>query len=443
MTTPNMPANQPEPGTGYMPSGEEMSKQVAGRVQRGKYYSYGLISALAIGFLLLIILFLSIINDAFGPVAIEANRSPAEVAELTGGREVEELSSEELVTLVEQETTASNQRILKRELGVPIDQPLDPAALDQGEWAEIVNEFVLEEQIVQSWKLFDGLFNWDGVVAEAAESNPNATVQWYSWLNWDFLTSTMSSDPTITGIRTAILGTLWLISVTIIVAVPLGVGAAIYLEEYATTTTNPTLQRINEFIQTNINNLAGVPSIIYGILGLAVFVRALEPITSGSGLGLTDATTANGRTVLSGGMTLALLILPVIIISAQEAIRAVPSSLRQASFGLGATRWQTVWNHVLPSALPGVITGVILAVSRAIGETAPLIVVGAATFITTDPTGPFSKFTVLPIQIYNWAAQPEPEFRNASGAAIVVLLVILLTMNAVATTIRSHYSKFR
>lgn len=426
-----------------MPSGKEMSKQVAGRVQRGQLYSYGLIAALVIGFILLVILFLSIINDAFGPVAIEANRSPAEIAELTGNREVEELSSEELVALIESETTASNQRILKRTLGVPIDQSLDPASQSQGEWTDLVNEFVLEERIVDSWQLFDGLFGWDAVVAEAAERYPNATVQWYSWLNWDFLTSTMSSDPTITGIRTAILGTLWLISITIIVSVPLGVGAAIYLEEYASTATNPILQRINEFIQTNINNLAGVPSIIYGILGLAVFVRAFEPITSGSALGLTGDTTANGRTVLSGGLTLALLILPVIIISAQEAIRAVPSSLRQASFGLGATRWQTVWNHVLPSAIPGVITGVILSVSRAIGETAPLIVIGASTFITTDPTGPFSKFTVLPIQIYNWASLPQPEFRNASGAAIIVLLVILLTMNAVATTIRSNYSKSR
>jgi phosphate transport system permease protein len=195
-------------------------------------------------------------------------------------------------------------------------------------------------------------------------------------------------------------------------------------------------------IQTNINNLAGVPSIIYGILGLAIFVRVLEPLTSGSAFGaIQDTTTANGRTILSAGLTLGLLILPLIIINAQEAIRAVPSSLRQASYGLGATKWQTIWYHVLPNALPGILTGTILAMSRAIGETAPLVVVGASTFITVDPSGPFSKFTTLPIQIYQWTSRPQDQFRNIAAAAIVVLLLLLLTLNATAVLLRNRYSR--
>ncbi|MGD8464564.1 MAG: ABC transporter permease subunit, partial [Anaerolineae bacterium] len=185
------------------------------------------------------------------------------------------------------------------------------------------------------------------------------------------------------------------------------------------------------------------PSIIYGMLGLAVFVRALESLTSGQLFGLVDPTTANGRTVLSAGLTLGLLILPLIIINAQEAIKAVPSSLRQAGMGLGATKWQTIWHHVVPNAMPGVLTGTILAISRAIGETAPLVVVGASTFITVDPTSPFAKFTTLPIQIYQWTARPQDEFRNIAAAAIIVLLLLLLTLNAAAVLLRNRFSKRR
>jgi len=168
----------------------------------------------------------------------------------------------------------------------------------------------------------------------------------------------------------------------------------------------------------------------------------LEPITSGAAFGvLEDPTTANGRTILSAGLTLGLLILPLIIINAQEAIKAVPNSLRQASFGLGGTKWQTVWSHVLPNAMPGILTGTILAISRAIGETAPLVVVGASTFITFDPDGPFSKFTTLPIQIYQWTTRPQAEFRNIAAAAILVLLILLLTLNASAVLMRNRFKR--
>jgi phosphate transport system permease protein len=219
------------------------------------------------------------------------------------------------------------------------------------------------------------------------------------------------------------------------VAFPLGVGAAIYLEEYARD------NWLNRLIQTNINNLAGVPSIIYGILGLALFVRAMSKLTSGELFGLADPTTATGRTLLSAGLTLALLVLPVIIINAQEAIRAVPQSLRKAGYGLGATQWQTIRDHVLPNALPGILTGTILAVSRAIGETAPLVVVGASTAISFDPASPFSRFTTLPIQIYQWTARPQAEWRHLAAAAILVLLVLLLSLNASAILLRNRFAR--
>jgi phosphate transport system permease protein len=227
-------------------------------------------------------------------------------------------------------------------------------------------------------------------------------------------------------------GSLFIIFLTIVVAFPIGVGAAIYLEEYAAD------NRLNRIIQTNINNLAGVPSIIYGMLGLAIFVRTLEMLTSGN---LFGTHMANGRTVISASFTLALLVLPLIIINAQEAIRAVPASLRQASYGLGATKWQTIWNHVLPYSMPGILTGTILAISRALGETAPLILVGGATYLTQDPKGPFSIFTAIPLLIYRWTTLPQAEFRNVAAAAIVVLMIVLLVLNSFAVVLRNRFSR--
>lgn len=238
-------------------------------------------------------------------------------------------------------------------------------------------------------------------------------------LSLDFLTRYPSRLPARAGIRSAILGSLWVLFLVAAISFPLGVGAAVYLEEYAPK------NRFTRFLQTNIANLAGVPSIVYGILGLAVFVRFF----------------ALGRSVLAGSATLALLILPVVIIAAQEAIRAVPNSLREASYGLGATRWQTIRHHVLPVAMPGVLTGTILALSRAVGETAPLIMIGALTFIAFDPVTPLDSFTVLPIQIYNWTTEPREAFHNLAAGGIVVLLVVLLIMNATAILLRNRYRK--
>ncbi|MDP6347432.1 MAG: phosphate ABC transporter permease PstA [Dehalococcoidia bacterium] len=239
------------------------------------------------------------------------------------------------------------------------------------------------------------------------------------WLDWQFLTSLPSRFPERSGISSALWGSIWLIGLTALFSLTIGVGTAIYLEEYA--------RRgwLTRAIQTNISNLAGVPSIVYGILGLAAFVRAMSL----------------GRSVMAGALTMTLLILPIIIVASQEAIRAVPRPLRDASFALGATRWQTVRRVVLPAAAPGILTGIILALARALGEAAPLIMIGALMFVPFVPTSPLDQFSVLPIQIFNWTARPQPEFRLIAAAAIIVLLVVLLTMNAAAVLLRNKYQK--
>ncbi|MEM7032121.1 MAG: phosphate ABC transporter permease PstA [Chloroflexota bacterium] len=336
--------------------------------------------------------------------------------------------------------------ILQQNLSAGLVRRLDSEELlvdrSQEELLALVNVRIVNPTVSQSWPFYDSIFNRDEIEATIAEKYPTAVVEFRSWLTPEFISNPQSSQPEWAGVRTAIFGSLWVVGITVLFSFPLGVGAAIYLEEYAAAVKHPVLRRVNEVIQTNINNLAGVPSIIYGILGLAIFVRVMEPITSGVLFGaVEDPTTANGRTIISAGLTLALLILPIIIISSQEAIRAVPNSLRQASYGLGATHWQTIWHHVMPVSLPGILTGTILAISRAVGETAPLVVIGASTFITVDPSGPFSKFTVLPIQIYQWTSRPQAEFKNIAAAAIIVLLVLLLSLNASAVLLRNRYSR--
>jgi phosphate transport system permease protein len=247
----------------------------------------------------------------------------------------------------------------------------------------------------------------------------NVLSQGLGMLDWDFITSFSSRFPERAGIQVALLGSIYVVAIAGSLAFTLGVGAAIYLEEYATRS------RFAAIVQTNIANLAGVPSIVYGILGLEIFVRSL---------GL-------GKSVIAGGLTLALLVLPIVIIAAEEAIRAVPSSIREGGYALGATRWQAIWHLVLPQAFPGILTGVILAVSRAIGETAPLIVMGALTFVPFSPDGLFSRFTVLPIQIFNWVSRPQEEFHGTAAAGIIVLLILLLSMNAVAIFLRNTFQK--
>lgn len=280
---------------------------------------------------------------------------------------------------------------------------------------------------------------------------------------WDYLTPTFLTHhnhyrPEKAGILSGLWGSLWVISLTTLFSIPLGVGAAIYLEEYA----KPNW--VTRQIQLNIANLAGVPSVVYGILGFTLFVRMFgiydQPIKYSLSIGIAKVgfTIPFGPVVLAGALTLTLLSLPVVIISAQEALRAVPASIRHASYALGATRWQTIWHQVLPAALPGISTGVILAMSRALGETAPLAVLGAATHITyapgrinsladvaTKPSGllqaPFDRFTAMPMQIYSWVTEISDKFQFVAAAGIVVLLLVLLALNASAIVIRHHFQK--
>ncbi|WP_297989241.1 phosphate ABC transporter permease PstA [Anoxybacillus sp.] len=239
------------------------------------------------------------------------------------------------------------------------------------------------------------------------------------WLNVDFLNNFPSRRPENAGIKAGLVGSLWLMVIVAPVSLILGVGTAIYLEEYAKK------NRFTDFIQTNISNLAGVPSIVFGLLGLTIFVRELNL----------------GRSILAAGLTMSLLVLPVIVVAAQEAIRAVPNQLREASYGMGATKWQTIYRIVLPAAIPGILTGSILALSRAIGETAPLVVLGIPTFLAYLPRGILDTFTVMPMQIYNWTSRPQADFQNVAAAGIVVLLVVLIFMNSIAIFIRNKFQK--
>ena len=410
---------------GTLPEGEGLRLNLARRYRVASLWRTFFVAAVLVAIVSLTALLYNVIDQAFGLVAVQNTVEPASLA--VGGVPLAEQTSEQLLTLLQQRVPSAVLRRMESE------QPL--AQRSREDLNALVLERVVQLRVLKSWPLHLSLLDRGAIEAQVGEQYPQARLVFRSWLTPEFLTRSQSSTPALAGVRTALLGSLWTIAITLLVAFPLGVGAAIYLEEYARDSW------INRALQTNISNLAGVPSIIYGILGLAMLVRGLEPLTSGAWFGAVDPTTANGRTILSAGLTLALLVLPVVIINAQEAIRAVPRSLRLASYALGATQWQTIWHHVLPSALPGILTGSVMAMSRAIGETAPLVVVGASTFIAVDPSGPFSKFTTLPIQIYQWTSRPQDQFRNIAAAAILVLLALFLTLNASAVLLRNRYSR--
>ena len=236
-------------------------------------------------------------------------------------------------------------------------------------------------------------------------------------LSWTFVYSYPSRFPEKAGILSALVGSIWLMGLTGIFAVPLGIGTAVYLEEYAPK------NKFTQFLEINISNLAGVPSIVYGLLGLAVFVGAMNM----------------GRTLIAGALTMALLVMPIVILASREAIKQVPNSHREAAYALGATRWEVVRSVVLPSAIPGIMTGAILSMSRAVGEAAPVLAVSALVYLTFVPTDPFDRFTVMPIQIYNWVSRPQDGFRELAASGIILLLVLLLSMNSIAIYIRSKY----
>lgn len=397
-----------------------MSANIPARQRIGLVWQALFLFATCLGIIGLMALLVNVVDGAFGYVLYQDKKDITAIV----GKPVETLTNTELTELLQKNLSKGALKKLENE------QPL--AQRSTGDLLNLVLERVAQRQVLRSWSLSESLFDQAAINAEAA-AKPEAHLEFRSWLNLNFLQEPMSSKAEFAGVRTAIFGSLWLIMITILIALPIGVGAAIYLQEYA-----DRRQWYNRLIETNIYNLAGVPSIVYGILGLAMFVRTLEQLTSGAAFGITDS---NGRTILSAALTMALLVLPVIIVNAQEAIKSVPDSLRQAAYGVGATKWQTIWSHVLPNALPGILTGSILAISRAIGETAPLVVVGASTFITIDPDGIFSKFTALPIQIYNWTSRPQDEFRHIAAAAILVLLGLLLTLNATAIFLRNRFSR--
>ena len=397
-----------------------LDKFVAWRYRKAWAWQVVFLSALLIAVISLSALLLNVVDGAFGYVAYEFKKDPAQFSE----KPLDELEKGELLAILQENLSRGAYNKLN-------DEKLMEER-SEGELYNLVIERLVQIKTLETYSLYDSLFRKAGIEAEVAELYPNARLEFRSWLTPRFLTTPMSSRAEFAGVRTALLGSMWLVGIAIAFALPVGVGAAIYLQEYARK------NFINRLIQTNINNLAGVPSIVYGMLGLAIFVRAMEALTSGAMFGVTDS---NGRTILSAGLTMGILVLPLVIINAQEAIKAVPDSIRQAAYGVGATRWQTVWSHVLPNALPGILTGSILAMSRAVGETAPLIIVGASTFISVDPSGPFSKFTALPIQIYQWTSRAQGEFHTIAAAAIIVLLVLLLTLNATAIVLRNRFQR--
>lgn len=274
-------------------------------------------------------------------------------------------------------------------------------------------------------RVIDSVFKYVGICATAfgiivlAIFLGDILIEGLSRIDWDFLTNLPSRRAQRAGILTAWTGTAWILALTAIIAIPLGVGAGIYLQEYGAK------NRMAHIIELNIANLAGVPSIIYGLLGLQIFVRTLQL----------------GGSLLAGAFTLALLILPIIIVATREALKAVPNSLREASYGMGATKWQTIRHQILPAASGGILTGIILALSRAVGETAPLIVIGALAYVPFVAETPLDEFTVLPIQIFNWVSRPQEAFIVNAAAAIIVLLAVTFVMNGIAVYLRNRWQK--
>lgn len=378
----------------------------------------------SLAILFLILLLVSVIDSTFGFAALAYEVAPSDLLE--GKENLSQFSRSELENVVR---TRLPGGILRR---VEYEKPI--ADRSDKDLTVLVEQHVIKPTVLRTWGLMDSLISQSKIQEYAAREEGSHLV-FKNWLTFDFLLADQSANPLYAGIRTAFLGSLWIILITFLFAFPIGVGSAIYLQEYAPDT------KLSRILQLNIFNLSAVPSIIYGLLGLAVFVRAMEPLTSGAVFSQVADATANGRTILSGGLTLGLLVLPIMIINTQEAIKAVPDSLRMSSYGIGATKWQTIWGQVLPVSIDRILTGTILALSRALGETAPLVVIGASTFISVDPSGIFSKFTTLPIQIYQWSARPQGAYRNIAGAAIIALLVLLMVLNSSAIIIRDKLSK--
>jgi phosphate transport system permease protein len=408
---------------------DDFHPAIKSRRRKGEIMALVFLLSTVFGVLCLITLLVSILDQTAGYVLMEYATAEEDVLPLDDNGnpvKIESLDTAALAQIIGEYVTP------RRLAALNIDSSLETRP--KKELIDLLVAEVLEPEVVRTWPFFESVLKRNDIFKYCQENSPEGSLVFRFWINPEFLTSSQSSNALYAGVRSAIIGSFLTILLTLLIAFPVGLGAAIYLEEYAAD------NRVNRIIKTNIYNLAGVPSIIYGMLGLGIFVRFLGPLTSGSLFGLSgNGDAADGRTILSAGLTLALLILPTIIINAQEALRAVPRSLRESGYAVGATKWQVIFHHILPASMDRILTGTVLAVSRGIGETAPLILVGASTFLTKDPTGIFSRFTTLPIQIYQWTSRPQAEFRNIAAAGIVILLVLLLSLNATAIVMRNKF----
>lgn len=360
---------------------------------------------------------ISVLNSAFGFIALE---NAVEPEELVGtGRTLEDLSATELVVILEDRLSSGLLRRLDSE--VPI------AERSAADLRDLVEERVIDPTVVDSWSLFESIFERE-LVEAFAEANPQMEIRFHSWISRQFLFSQQSTDPLDAGILSAIIGTLMVVGIALLLAVPIGISTGIYFSEYARKS------RLNAFLQLNVQNLAAVPSVIYGLLGLAIFVRFGAPLTTGAMFGSAGA--SDGRTVLAAGLTLGVLVLPVVVINAESVFSSIPDEFRSACQAVGASRSQIVFFRLLPFVLDRILTIAILAVSRVIGETTPLIIVGAATVMAVNPSGLFSRFTALPSQIYYWSFNPQEEFQRLAAAAILILLVLSLGLNILLVVLR-------
>ena len=400
------------------------------RKHKGRIMAVLFLSSTIFAVLCLATLLFSVLDQTAGYVLIEYKVDPADVFPLDANGNpvpIDSLDSASLVNLLKENLGARRIKALS------IEQSLETR--QKKELVDLAIAEILEPEVVRTWNFSESILSKKAILKWAVENGNNGDLTFRYWLSPHFLKSSQSSNALFAGIRSAIIGSVLTITLTLFIAFPFGLGAALYLEEYAPN------NALNRIIKINIYNLGGVPSIIYGMLGLGIFVRWMSPVTSGALFGIVDSSAAgDGRTILSAGLTLSLLILPTIIINAQEALRAVPRSLRESGFALGATKWQVIASHVLPASMDRILTGTVLAVSRGIGESAPLILVGASTFLTKDPTGIFSRFTTLPIQIYQWTSRPQAEFRNVAAAAIITLIILLMSINATAIVLRNKFS---
>ncbi|HON89491.1 MAG TPA: phosphate ABC transporter permease PstA [Spirochaetales bacterium] len=393
------------------------------RHQKSKTWNVIFFIAIITSFLFLTALLFNILNDTFGFVIIEYETPPQSLT--YENKHYTELSTQELRLFLEENLPGRRFRALERE------KPFENR--DKSELITIIEREILNPSIYKSYSLVASMFARKAIQQEFDEAPEGSVLMFRSWISRDMLLNPQSDNALETGIRTALLGSVFTVLIAIIFSIPLGIAASVWMEEYL----NPK-SKLNTILTLNIYNLAGVPSIIYGMLGLAVFVRFLEPITSGALFNAASDEVKNGRTILSAGLTLGILILPVIIVNTREAIRAVPGSLRHASIAVGATKLDTIFHHVLPACFDRILTGAIFAMARVLGETAPLIIIGASTFISQDPTSLFSKFTTLPIQIYQWTSRPQKEFHNLAAGAIVILMILMIILNGTAIVLRNR-----